>query len=302
MLADVLDVLAPAPGRVLLDGTLGLGGHARAWLEATAPDGRVVGVDRDAGALARARDALAPFGERLETHHASYKEIPELLPDLRPDALLLDLGLGSHQVDDPERGFAFRHEGPLDMRFDRDRPGRTAAELLAQSSAPELSRIFSEYGEERAAKKLARIVVEERQREAIRTTTRLAELVRSALPAPRAKRGGPRLDPATRVFQALRIAVNDELEGLGEALEELVLALRPGGRVAVLAFHSLEDRVVKRTLRALAAPRRDPHDPRVPDEPGPLELVERKPRVPGERETAENPRARSAKLRWGVRR
>lgn len=299
MLAETLAALAPGPGRLLLDGTVGLGGHAQRWLE-LAPGGRVVGLDRDAEALARAAERLAPWGGRVKLLHESYKDAPQLLAgETPPDAVLLDLGLGSHQLDDPDRGFSFRHDGPLDMRFDRERPGVTAAELLAQTPEPELARLLVDYGEERAARKLARLLVERRQAEPLRTTRQLADLVRSAVPA----RGRQRIDPATRTFQALRIAVNDELAGLDDALEQLVRLLRPGGRIAVLAFHSLEDRVVKRTLRRLAAPCRCRRgDPCTCGALELLELPERRAAQPAEEEKAANPRARSARMRWGVRR
>lgn len=300
MLAETLEVLQPGPGRVLLDGTLGLGGHSAAWLEASAPDGRVIAFDRDRTALERARARLAPFADRVELHHEDYRDCAEILGDRRVDAALLDLGLGSHQLEDPERGFSFRYDGPLDMRFDRDRPGPSAAEILSQSSAPEIARILAEYGEERAARRIAREIVEERQRAPIRTTFQLAELVRRIVPSShRTKR---RIDPATRTFQALRIATNEELHGLQDAITTLVDHLRPGGRIVVISFHSLEDRVAKHTLRELAASRPSPTDPFAPDLPGPLVLEERKARKAGEGEIARNPRARSAHFRWGSRR
>ena len=300
MLAETLEILQPASGRVLLDGTLGLGGHSAAWLEASAPEGRVIAFDRDRSALERARARLAPFADRAELHHEDYRDCAEILGDRQVDAAMLDLGLGSHQLEDPERGFSFRYDGPLDMRFDRDRPGQSVAEILAQAPAPEIARILSEYGEERAAKRIAREIVEQRQHEPIRTTFQLAELVRRIVPA--SHRTKKRIDPATRTFQALRIACNQELLGLQEAITTLVERLRPGGRIVVISFHSLEDRVAKHTLRELAETRRDSNDPFAPDIEGPLALEERKARKAGPAETARNPRARSAHLRWGVRR
>ncbi len=298
----VLAALDPAPGRVLLDGTVGMGGHAAAWLEACGASGRVIGLDRDAEALTDARTRLAPYGEAVTLLHSDYRDAPELFAHQgleAPHAILVDLGLGSHQLDDPERGFSFRFDGPLDMRFDRDHPGETAAELIAQASEPELTRILRDYGEERAAKKIARRIIEERSRRALDTTTALAELVREILPASRHQR----IDPATRVFQALRIAVNEELEGLDGAIERLARLLAPGGRLAVISFHSLEDRIVKQTLRRLSTkvhlqPGDDPAD--LPEQL--LELEQRKPVPPTEEEIAANPRSRSAKLRWGIRR
>ncbi|RMG46860.1 MAG: 16S rRNA (cytosine(1402)-N(4))-methyltransferase RsmH [Acidobacteria bacterium] len=301
MVPEVLEALAPRPGALLLDGTVGPGGHAEAWLEAAGEGAELIGLDRDASALALARRRLQRFGERVRLFHCDYREAPALLDRLgrRPDAVLLDLGLGSHQVDDPERGFSFRLDGPLDMRFDRDRPGPTAAEILAHASEPELARILSEYGEERAAKKLARRLVEARKRRPFRTTRELADFVRGVVPA----RGRRRLDPATRTFQALRIAVNDELSGLAEALSGLVERLPAGGRIAVIAFHSLEDRIVKRTLRRLAEPCRCRRgDPCTCGALQWIELVQRRALRPDPGEVAANPRARSARLRWGVRR
>jgi 16S rRNA (cytosine1402-N4)-methyltransferase len=299
---QVLAALAPSSGSVLLDATVGLGGHAAAWLEATAPDGRVIGIDRDGSALERAARELARFGERATLRHADYRDAGALLDELgieTIDAVLVDLGLGSHQIDDPERGFSFRFDGPLDMRFDREAPAPTAAEILARTPEPGLAKLFSEYGEIRAARKLARAIVDIRGAEPIRTTARFAEIVRSVLP-----RGGrPGADAAVLAFQALRIAVNDELSGLDGAIETLVRRLAPGGRIAVLSFHSLEDRIVKRALRRLAEPCRCRRGD--PCTCGAVELIElrtRKPERPGEDEIAGNPRARSARLRSGVRR
>ena len=302
MVAEILEALGARPGAVLLDGTVGTGGHALAWLEATEPDGRVIGLDRDPEALARAERRLAPFTGRVRLLHGDWRDAPGLLHgagESPPDAILLDLGIGTHQVDDPERGFSFRYDAPLDMRFDRSTPGPTAAEILRRTPEPELARIFSEYGEERAARRLARRVVEARGRGAIETTGDLARLVRETLGTRRAGR----IDPATRVFQALRIAVNRELSGMDRALEALVEMLPPGGRIAVLAYHSLEDRVVKRTFRALAEPCRCRRGDRCTCGAREwLELRERRARRPSDEEIAANPRARSARLRWGVRR
>lgn len=299
MVDQILDVLAPAAGRTLLDGTVGCGGHAAAWLDASGPDGRVIGLDRDDTALERARERLAPFGERVELMHADYRDADVIPSETTLDAVLLDLGLGSHQIDDPERGFSFRFDGALDMRFDRTRAGGTARELLASVTEPELARILSEYGEERSAKKLAHRLTELRKSAPIRTTAELADAVRRILPP----RGRDRLDPATRTFQALRIAVNDELNGLGAAIESMIARLVHGGRIAVLAYHSLEDREVKRTLRRLAEPCRCRRgDPCTCGALEMIDLPQRKPLRPSATETAENPRARSARLRWGIRR
>ncbi len=300
--AEALSALDPRPGRLLLDGTVGTGGHAAAWLDASAPDGRLIALDRDASALAAAAVRLAAFGDRARLAHGDYRDACELLDGLGIDAIdaaLIDLGLGTHQIDDPERGFAFRFDSPLDMRFDRDTPGPTAADLVNHLPEPELARVLFEYGEERASRRLARVIAEARRRQPIRTTSELARLVRSAVRG----HGRHRIDPATRTFQALRIAVNRELEGLAEAIEALVRRLAPGGRLAVISYHSLEDRVVKHTLRRLAEPchcRRG--DPCRCGALTLIELEERHAVTPSEPEIALNPRARSAKLRWGIRR
>jgi 16S rRNA (cytosine1402-N4)-methyltransferase len=302
MVDEVLEALAPGPGALLLDGTVGQGGHAAAWLEA-APDTRVVGFDRDPHALSAARERLASHADRVTLRHADYRDAASLWDELRqppPDAVLLDLGAGSHQFGDPGRGFSFRHDGPLDMRFDPTSPGPTAAELLRQCSEPELERILSDYGEERHARKLARRLVRAREHRPLETTGELAELVRRTLGRPGRP---PRIDPATRTFQALRIAVNQELERLAEAIEALVELLREGGRLAVIAFHSVEDRIVKQTLKRLATevvPQ--PGDPPQVAREASLARISKKVVKPSETETATNPRARSARLRWGERR
>lgn len=300
--AETLAALGPSPGAVLLDGTVGMGGHAAAWLAATAPDGRVIGLDRDPSALARARANLAAFGPRAALFHADYRDAAAVLDEHglpRPDAVLLDLGLGSHQVDDPARGFSFRFDdAPLDMRFDAETPGQTAADILNHAPEPELYRIFHEYGEEPGARKLARVIVETRRRTPFRTVGDLVGVIRATFP-PRAAR---RIDPSTLAFQALRIAVNRELEALSDAIEALVRLLPRGGRIAILAFHSIEDRAVKQALRRLAQPCRCRRgDPCTCGALQLLALEERRAVKTSEEEAVENPRARSARLRWGVR-
>ena len=303
MVQQVLEALEPGPNRILLDGTVGMGGHAEAWMTQSGGRGYVLGIDRDASALESARLRLASYGGRVMLLHGNYKQATELCRESgyrEVDAALLDLGLGSHQLDDRERGFSFRYDGPLDMRFDRDRPGPTAAEILAQASEPELFRILSEFGEEPSARKLAHRIVEVRRHSPFRTTSDLATLVRETLPF-RGRR--PRIDPATKTFQALRIAVNQELAGLGDALERLVELLRPGGRIAVLSFHSLEDRIVKQTLRRLALRvHRQPDDPPEMIREPLIDMPHRRVTVASEEEVSVNPRSRSAKLRWGIRR
>jgi 16S rRNA (cytosine1402-N4)-methyltransferase len=278
LLPETLELLGVRPGGLWVDGTVGLGGHAEAILRASAPDGRLLGTDRDGETLERARTRLAPFGDRVRLAHADFREVPRRLAGEAADGILLDLGVSSVQLDDPARGFSFQADGPLDMRLDRA-AGPTAADLVNGLPERELADVIYEYGEERASRRIARAIVREREREAFRTTIRLADVVRRA--APRARRPG--LHPATRTFQALRIRTNRELDGLAEALEALAGCLRPRGRLAVIAFHSLEDRPVKQTFRSLRGR-------------GFREVV-RKPVRPGADETRTNPRARSARLR-----
>ncbi len=261
-----------------MDGTVGLGGHASAVLRATAPDGRLRGFDRDGETLARARERLAPFAERARLEQADYRDIPARLGEERADGILLDLGISSVQLDDPGRGFSFLADGPLDMRMDRS-GGETAADLVNELPEKELADVIYEYGEERASRRIARAIVRSRERAPIRTTAALAEIVRRAAP-PSRRRG---FHPATRTFQALRIRVNRELDGLDGALENLARCLAPGGRMAVIAFHSLEDRVAKTSFRTLARQG--------------YTILTKKPLRPGEDETRANPRARSARLR-----
>jgi 16S rRNA (cytosine1402-N4)-methyltransferase len=286
MTAEILQQLRPERGGLFVDCTVGLGGHARALLEAGAA--RVIGFDRDLDALARARDTLAPWGERVELVHADYRAIDEVLGSRRVaaiDGALADLGVSSLQFDAPGRGFSFQRDEPLDMRMDCS-SGETAADLVARSTERELADAIFQYGEERFSRRIARALVTARREAPVDTTGRLAAIVRRSIP----RRGPMRIDPATRTFQALRIWVNRELEGLDRFLEAAVRRLRAGARLAVITFHSLEDRIVKHTLRAL--------------EHGDQALVKvltRKPLVAGEDEVQRNPRARSAKLRAAER-
>jgi 16S rRNA (cytosine1402-N4)-methyltransferase len=281
LLAAALELLDVRPGGFYVDGTLGLAGHARAILRASAPGGTLLGLDRDAETLELARVALADFGARVRLAHADYRELPQLLEGRQPDGILLDLGVSSLQLDTPERGFSFRHDGPLDMRLDRSR-GQTAGELVNRLPERELADLIHRYGEERASRRIARLVVAARRRQRLTTTLELAGLVRRAV-----GRGRPGLDPATRTFQALRIGVNRELEGLDGALAAAARSLAPGGRLAVIAFHSLEDRQVKHAFRALAAEG--------------FQLLTRKPVRPDAAEQRANPRSRSARLRGLLR-
>jgi 16S rRNA (cytosine1402-N4)-methyltransferase len=278
LVREVMELLAVKPGGFYVDGTVGLGGHALEILRASGPAGRLLGLDRDTEALARARDVLAPFGERARLLHADYRRIPELVGDEAPDGVLLDLGVSSLQLDAPERGFSFQLAGPLDMRMDRSR-GRTAADLVNRLPEAELADLLHRLGEERCSRRIARAIVLARRARRIETTAELAALVRRAA-RPTRRRG---LDPATRTFQALRIHVNAELEGLGPTLSHLARALAPAGRMAVIAFHSLEDREVKRAFRTLV--------------PEGFRILTRKPIRPGEAEVRDNPRSRSARLR-----
>jgi len=295
---QVLALLQPKPGETFLDGTVGGGGHSRLILEATAPDGRLIGLDRDPEALREAAEALAPYGDRVVLLHRNFSEISQVLAErnIGPlDGLLLDLGVSSYQLDAPHRGFSFRVDAPLDMRMDPT-TGMTAAEILSEMDADDLAGIFREFGEERYARRIARRIVQVRAQTALRTTRQLAELIEDCVPGGRVP---ARIHPATRVFQALRIYVNRELEHVAEGLKEGLASLRPGGRMAVISFHSLEDRMVKQLFRQEAknciCPRDLPvcacdHKPRV-------ELLTTRGLRADEEEVADNPRARSATLR-----
>jgi 16S rRNA (cytosine1402-N4)-methyltransferase len=298
LLGELLGLLAPARGGLFVDATLGLGGHSEAILEASR-ETRVVGLDRDREALAFASERLARFGPRFRAVHSDFREIARVLAQLgEPEVsgVLADLGVSSLQFDSPERGFSFRHDAPLDMRMDVSGGDETAAELLARLPEEEIARVIFEYGEERRSRRIARWIVERREAgRPVGTTKELADLVARAV----GRKHGERIHPATRTFQALRVAVNRELEGLGEFLETAVDLLQAGGRLAVISFHSLEDRIVKRTLRRLAG--QCECDPRLPRcECGArraVEILTRRPVAPSAHELEENPRARSAKLR-----
>jgi 16S rRNA (cytosine1402-N4)-methyltransferase len=280
MVAEVVEHLAPSRGGVFVDCTVGLGGHARALLEAGAT--RLIGIDRDRDALAGAAEALQVFGDRVSLIHSDYRSLVEVLDARgcdRVDGVLADLGVSSMQLDAPDRGFSFRRDEPLDMRMDRS-SGATAADMLAAVDDRTLADVIYEFGEERHARRVARAIVEAGRARRIQTTGRLAEIVRHAIP----RKGYSRIDPATRTFQAIRIWVNRELEGLDGFLTQAAGRLAPAGRLVVIAFHSLEDRVVKHTLRGLQAA-------------GTITIRTKRPLVPTEAEIERNPRARSAKLR-----
>ena len=298
LLVEAVRLLAPERGGLFVDATLGLGGHSEAILEASA-DARVLGIDRDREALRLASKRLARFGSRFRAAHADFRDIARVMNEAgEPEAsgVLADLGVSSLQFDTPERGFSFRHDAPLDMRMDAAGDEETAAQLLEGLPEEEIARILYEYGEERKSRRIARWIVERRERgEPLRTTRELAELVARAI----GHRRGDRVHPATRTFQALRIAVNRELEVLGDFVETAVDLLQTQGRLAVISFHSLEDRVVKRALRRLSG--RCECDPRSPvctcGARRAVEILTRRPLTPDEQEVEENPRARSAKLR-----
>jgi 16S rRNA (cytosine1402-N4)-methyltransferase len=294
---EIVNLLGPHPGGVVVDGTVGLGGHAEALLQAE-PGVTVIGIDRDEEALSHAAQRLAPFKERVRLIHGNYRDCVEILETLgmeRIDGFLLDLGLSSLQLDTPDRGFSFRHDGPLDMRMDATEQV-TAAELVNHSSEDELVRILRDYGEERFARRIVRAIFAARAKELIETTGRLAEIVHSAIP----RKFHPKaIHPATRTFQALRIAVNEELANLKEGLEAGFQAIAPGGVIAVISFHSLEDRIVKGFFRYKALSCTCPPDFPicVCDKKVEMEILTRKPVLPSPEEIAKNPRARSAKLR-----
>jgi 16S rRNA (cytosine1402-N4)-methyltransferase len=276
-----------------VDGTLGAGGHARGIMEASAPDGQLLGLDVDPQALALARKNLAPYEGRIHLAQASYTSLSTQLARLGWEAvngILLDLGASSMQFDTPERGFSFLHDAPLDMRFGPHVP-QTAADLVNKYSERELADLIYQYGEERNSRKIARAIVKARP---IHTTRELVAVIESVSP-----RRGDRVHPATRTFQALRIAVNEELASIAEVLPQAVAALQAGGRLAVISFHSLEDRIVKDFIREQSKDRVNPPYERIYEEErkATLKEVNRKPITSSEQEIKNNPRARSAKLR-----
>ena len=295
----ILDLLEPAlvePGSVYVDGTLGMGGHAQAVLE-RCPNARLVGIDRDHEALALAGERLAAWGDRVTLVHAVYDEVAEVVADLgiaEVQAALFDLGVSSLQLDEADRGFAYSHDAPLDMRMDQSR-GLTAAEVLNSYEAADLERILREYGEERFARKIAAAIVRERQVEPFTTSGRLVDLLKKVVPGKSQKSGG---HPGKRTFQALRIQVNAELSAWAAALPAAIDVLAVGGRVAVLSYHSLEDRITKRVFAAGAhssAPEGLPVE--LPEHRPYLRLLTRGAEEPSAAEQAANPRSASARLR-----
>ncbi|MCB5182586.1 16S rRNA (cytosine(1402)-N(4))-methyltransferase RsmH [Streptomyces antimicrobicus] len=303
MLQRCLDLLAPAlqePGAVVVDCTLGLGGHSEAMLRRF-PEVRLIGLDRDTEALRLSAERLAPYGDRATLVHAVYDELPEVLDRLglpTVQGILFDLGVSSMQLDEADRGFAYAQDAPLDMRMDQT-VGMSAAEVLNTYPAGELVRILRAYGEEKQAKRIVAAVVREREKEPFTTSARLVELIRDALPQAAKRTGG---NPAKRTFQALRIEVNGELAVLERAIPAAVDRIAVGGRIAVLSYHSLEDRLVKQVFAAGAASTAPPGLPVVPEKYQPkLKLLTRGAELPTEEEIAENRRAAPARFR-GVER
>lgn len=281
MTAAVLDALRPTSGGTYVDGTVGAGGHAAAILEASAPGGFLLGIDTDPNALQLAASRLAQFGRRVRLVQRNYRELQNVLKETEvgsPDGILLDLGVSSMQLDRPERGFSFQHDGPLDMRMDPS-VGATAADIVNSLPERELADLIYRFGEERQSRRIARAIITRRASASFQTTADLARTVASATGG---RSGSHGLHPATRTFQALRIAVNDELGGLADALPQATAALMPGGRLAVISFHSLEDRAVKQFIRG---------------QTGTLVALTKKPLTANAGELSANPRSRSAKLR-----
>jgi 16S rRNA (cytosine1402-N4)-methyltransferase len=293
---EIIHALQPKnPGRYV-DGTIGAGGHARGILEACAPEGCLLGFDLDSQALALTRETLAPYGKRVILVQASYLSLLETMQHLGWDAvdgIVIDLGVSSMQLDAPERGFSFNKDAPLDMRFNRD-VGLTAAQWINTTPEADLANLLFQYGEEPRARKIAKMIVQARP---VTTTLQLAGIVKKAYP------GHSRVHPATRTFQAIRIAVNDELSVLEQALPRAIQALRPGGRLAVISFHSLEDRIVKDFLRRESKDWINPPYEKIyeVERRATLKEITRKPITPGADEIELNPRARSAKLRVAER-
>jgi 16S rRNA (cytosine1402-N4)-methyltransferase len=284
MVEEVMTFLRCEPGHTYVDATLGGGGHTSEILKRTTPDGVVIGMEWDEEALSEARYALTPFGERVKIFRENFIRLPDLMKAESVDGILLDLGLSSLQLEKEGRGFSFKGEGPLDMRMDQ-RIDRTAADLVNRLSLKELEDTIFKYGEGRWARRIAKAIVYERDREPISKTQALRKIVHHAIPRRFHSR---RIDPATRTFQAFRIRVNDELENLRIILETGWKVLKKGGRMCVISFHSLEDRMVKETFRKL-------------EKGGEVCVLTKKPVIPSEEERKRNPRSRSAKLRCAER-
>ena len=295
LLQETIEYLKPVPGETYVDGTLGGGGHSLEILKEIYPTGRLIGIDRDTAAIKAATNRLSDYSDSFQGVHGNYVDIKMLLSELsisEVDGILLDLGVSSYQLDTPERGFSYHEDAPLDMRMDTTQD-LSAYDLVNQSSKEELAQIIWDYGEERWGKRIAEFIVKNRP---VETTTQLVEVIKMAVPSS-ARRGGPH--PARRTFQALRIAVNQELSLLEEAIRNAVEVLKPEGRLCIITFHSLEDRIVKNTFRSLKDPCTCP-----PNAPicicglkPVIDIVTRKPVIPSQEELDANIRARSAKLR-----
>jgi len=298
LLEECIAHLRPAPGMTMVDGTLGGGGHAAEILKRIAPDGLLIGLDKDMQAIERCRERFAGFAGRILYAHSDFKELPRVLAEngIGPvDGILVDLGVSSFQLEEAERGFSYNQDAALDMRMDMT-SGLTARDVVNGYAEEDLRRIIREYGEEKWAGRIAQFIAKRRGQASIETTADLAGIIRNAIPAA-ARRSGPH--PAKRTFQSIRIEVNGELAGLGKAVEDFAALLKSGGRLCVITFHSLEDRIVKQAMRKLQDPCECP-----PDAPvcvcgkiGTVRIITKKPVIPTEKETEENPRARSAKLR-----
>ena len=297
MYKEVIELLNPCGGGIYVDGTTGGGGHSRLILEAD-PEGKLLCLDRDERALEKAGEYLADFRERVEFIHTDFRNLDALPEDAVFDGVLMDLGVSSFQLDDPDAGFSFRNDGRLDMRMDRSR-GMTASEFISNTGEKELADIIRKYGEERFAGRIARVIKERDAEKPFETTLELADVIKKVYP--KKGMGKIKIDPATRTFQALRIAVNDELSGLDNCFKRYARRLKPGGRLAVISFHSLEDRIVKWAFRELTGrvenkqPRNLPFQSRGVESE--FELVNRKPVTATGEELEKNPRSRSAKLR-----
>ncbi len=298
LLREVVELLAPERGGIFVDVTLGLGGHAEALLNAH-PDVELVGIDRDRQALDLARERLAPFGGRVRLLEGNFADLGGLLRGAgigRVAGILADLGVSSLQLDSPERGFSFRFGGPLDMRMGHE--GLCAADIVNESSEEELAKIFWEYGEERQSRRIARAIVAARREKPLETTSELKKAIeRGKAHEPRDRNREGRVDPATRVFQALRIEVNQELSGLERFLDQAVDELDAEGRLVIISYHSLEDRIVKNTLRGLHRGEIDLITGRPRSETQAIEVLTKRPVRPSDEEVAINPRSRSARLR-----
>ena len=298
LLTEVVQFLAPERSGLLIDATLGLGGHAEALLEKNS-EVRLIGIDQDTEAIAYAKERLAKFGTRIQIFHSNFSQVKDVWQRSgleKPSGILADLGVSSLQFDSAERGFSFRYDAPLDMRMNAEDETETAAELLQRLSEEEIANVIYQYGEERFSRRIARWIVERRERgEPVQTTKELADLVSRAVK----KSKHDQIHPATRTFQALRIAVNKELDILADFISDAIDILETTGRLAVISFHSLEDRIVKQTFQKLAGKCSCP--PRLPacicGAEKKVEILTKRPVVPGAEEMAENPRARSAKLR-----